>query len=233
MSNEVVVNGELKGKTQRLLDGPLKHVRAAALAAALLPLASIVATPASAQTAATSCPSGGTCGIVYNDTNGNGIIDVGDTPMEGVDVTACLLCNGTDNVTASTDLNGVFAFPVDACPSTCTIYVTIPTGTQASSLGPDNVGVSNGAGFSVATGVTLGSTANNFGFTPTAVAQPGTGTPGYWKNHPEAWPTGSITVGGVTYMKAHGDFLARQDRQGQDGHDVPVAGVSDAERNGR
>lgn len=28
---------------------------------------------------------------------------------------------------------------------------------------------------------------------------PGTGTPGYWMNHPEAWPINSITVGGVTY----------------------------------
>jgi hypothetical protein len=31
---------------------------------------------------------------------------------------------------------------------------------------------------------------------------PGTGTPGYWKNHPEAWPVDSITIGGVTYAKA-------------------------------
>jgi hypothetical protein len=33
------------------------------------------------------------------------------------------------------------------------------------------------------------------------VEQPGTGTPGYWKNHPEAWPVASITVGGVSYTK--------------------------------
>ncbi|MBI5040569.1 MAG: hypothetical protein HZB57_05030 [Gammaproteobacteria bacterium] len=30
----------------------------------------------------------------------------------------------------------------------------------------------------------------------------GTGTPGYWKNHSEAWPVESITIGGVTYPKA-------------------------------
>lgn len=34
------------------------------------------------------------------------------------------------------------------------------------------------------------------------VPSPGTGTPGYWKNHPEAWPVASITIGGVTYTKA-------------------------------
>lgn len=28
---------------------------------------------------------------------------------------------------------------------------------------------------------------------------PGTGTPGYWKNHPRAWPVDSIMIGGVTY----------------------------------
>ena len=45
-----VRQAELKDNTKQLLDGPLKHVRAAALAAALVPLASLVATPASAQT---------------------------------------------------------------------------------------------------------------------------------------------------------------------------------------
>ena len=48
MSHETVKTA-LQEQTQRLLDGPLKHVRVAALAAALLPLASIAATPASAR----------------------------------------------------------------------------------------------------------------------------------------------------------------------------------------
>jgi hypothetical protein len=29
-----------------------------------------------------------------------------------------------------------------------------------------------------------------------------TGTIGYWKNHPDAWPVNAITVGGVSYTKA-------------------------------
>ena len=29
----------------------------------------------------------------------------------------------------------------------------------------------------------------------------GTGTPGYWKNHPDAWPVESVTIGGVSYTK--------------------------------
>jgi hypothetical protein len=35
----------------------------------------------------------------------------------------------------------------------------------------------------------------------TTVTNPGTGTPGYWKTHPEAWPVQEITIGGVTYAR--------------------------------
>ncbi len=33
---------------------------------------------------------------------------------------------------------------------------------------------------------------------------PGTGTPGYWKNHPEAWPANAtpIVIGNYSYTKA-------------------------------
>jgi hypothetical protein len=35
---------------------------------------------------------------------------------------------------------------------------------------------------------------------PSDVWGVGTGTPGYWKNHPEAWPADGVTVGGVLYQ---------------------------------
>ena len=53
--SQAIVQTELQEKTQRLLAGPLKHIRAAALAAALLPLALVAVTPAAALT---QCPSG-------------------------------------------------------------------------------------------------------------------------------------------------------------------------------
>lgn len=34
---------------------------------------------------------------------------------------------------------------------------------------------------------------------PQSSSNPGTGTPGYWKNHPEAWPIEGIEIGGVLY----------------------------------
>ncbi len=38
---------------------------------------------------------------------------------------------------------------------------------------------------------------------------PGTGTPGYWKNHPEAWPVDSITIGEDTFTKAQAIALIK------------------------
>lgn len=50
----------------------------------------------------------------------------------------------------------------------------------------------------------------DFGFTQSAVTNPGTGTPGYWKNHPEAWPVQTITIGTTTYTKAQAIALLEQ-----------------------
>jgi len=193
---------ELRGKTQALLDGPLKHIRAAALAAALLPLASIAAAPASAQSV---CASGGVCGTVFNDANNNGIQDAGETGIEGVKVFVCQLCDGTDTIAGETGPGGTYSIFVPGGDTT--VSVLIPTGMVAS---PPNVGsdafdsdgIPDGGGFSVAAGVPADGTATDFGFFTLPVQQPGTGTPGYWKNHPEAWPVSSITVGGLTYTKA-------------------------------
>src|SRR5262245_28364840 len=86
---------ELRDQTQQLLDGPLKHIRVAALAAVLLPLASVAAAPASAQAV---CASGGVCGTVFNDTNNNGVQDAGETGIENVTVYVCQLCDGSDTI---------------------------------------------------------------------------------------------------------------------------------------
>jgi hypothetical protein len=195
---------EIQEQTQQLLHGPLKHIRAAALAAALLPLASVAATPVSAQEA---CPSGGLgiCGVVWDDQNNNGVRDTGEPGIEGAQV---YLSDGTDTLQVDTGPDGFYFFEVP--DGTYSVAVLIEAGTQAS---PPNVSVNNplgdsadsdgtpdGAGFSVATNVPF-NLATDFGFHTSAVQQPGTGTPGYWKNHPDAWPVDEITVGGVTYTK--------------------------------
>ncbi len=199
MSQEVRTT-ELHKKTQALLQGSLKHVRAAGLAAALVPLAAVAASTAEGQI----CSSAGmVCGIVFNDTNANGIQDAGEPVIENAVVTL-----GSDS--KATDINGYYEFVVE--PGTYEIAVQIPPGMQPS---PSNVGsndaldsdgVPDGVGNTLAS-VTLVSrlvsvSTTDFGFFVTPVQQPGTGTPGYWKNHPEAWPVSTITVGNVTYTKA-------------------------------
>jgi hypothetical protein len=193
----------LHHKTQQLMQGPLKHIKAAALAAALLPLASVAAKPAEAQNV---CASGGVCGTVFDDTNNNGTWDDTEPGIEGVKVFVCQLCDGTDTIDIETGPGGFYALQVP--PGATTIEVLIPTGTQPSppNVGTDDSwdsdGVPDGGGFSVASVPDANGSATDFGFHTLAVEQPGTGTPGYWKNHPDAWPVASITVGGVTYTKA-------------------------------
>lgn len=208
MSQDVRRN-ELHEQAQQLLQGPLQHVRGAALAAALLPLASVAAAPAAAQSA--TCASGGICGFVWEDTNNNGIQDAGEPGLVGAVVTL-----DSTGVTA-TDDQGFFFFAVDE--GSYVIAVQIPPGTQPSpaNAGDDSVdsdGVADGFGNSVATVGLVPDDTTDFGFFTSPVAQPGTGTPGYWKNHPEAWPVASISVGGVSYTKA--EAIAWLDKVGKD-----------------
>jgi hypothetical protein len=195
---------ELRKQTHALLQGPLKHIRGAALAAALLPLASVAAAPASAQTLCSS--SGTVCGFVFNDANNNGIQDAGEAGIENVKVSLVI---GDDTLQTETGSDGLYYFFVP--DGTYTIGVQVPQGTQPSptrvggNTTLDSDGAPDGLGFSVATVTVVGG--NNpdtdFGFfTPSLVQQPGTGTPGYWKNHPEAWPTNTIVVGNLSYTKA-------------------------------
>ena len=191
---------ELQVRTQKLLHGRLKHVRTAALALALVPLAAVAVQAATV----TQCSSAGNVrGFVWQDLNRNGIQDAGEPGIAGAVVSL------GPNVTA-TDANGYYEFFV--APGTYQIAVQVPPGTQTS---PSNVGsddnldsdgVPDGLGNSIAP-VTLleGATCQagtDFGFFVRPVAQVGTGTPGFWKNHPGAWPVSSITIGGVVYTKA-------------------------------
>jgi len=211
MSQEVGQT-ELKAKTQQLLDGPLKHIRAAAIAAALLPLASVAATPASAQG---MCPSAGVCGIVWDDLNGNGIQDAGEPGIEGASVSLYEGNNTTPIGTVDTGSNGVYYFEVP--DGTYTVRVFTGGGVQGKQPSPANVGSndtmdSDGVleGMYIAATVTLVGDENSdtdFGFHTSVASNPGTGTPGYWKNHPEAWPVDvsgapvTIMIGGVSYTK--------------------------------
>jgi hypothetical protein len=66
----------------------------------------------------------------------------------------------------------------------------------------------NGGGRTLYTGLINGAEKASlirFNFTVTQEG-PGTGTPGYWKNHPDAWPAETITIGDVLYQKPDAIF---------------------------
>jgi SdrD B-like domain len=204
---------ELQQQTQQLLQGPLKRIAGAGLAAALVPLAAVAVSTQQQR----FCQSGGTiCGYVWQDANNNGIRDAGELPIVGAVVQ---LDSGTP---IATDASGYYQFDPQA--GTYLVKVQIPPGTQPSphDQGSDDTvdsdGIADGVGNSVAT-VTLTAEApinasTDFGFSTPPSTPPGTGTPGYWKNHPEAWPVETITVGGVSYTKA--EAISWLERVGKD-----------------
>jgi hypothetical protein len=186
---------ELREKTRQLLQGPLKHVRVIGLAAALLPVAAVPAAAAPDQL----CSSGGNyCGFVWNDLNGNGIQDAGEPGIEGAVVTL------GDLVTATNNLG---YYELLAAPGTYELQVQIPPGAAPSpaNVGSDDTVDSDGvlSGSNSVTTIVVPEdgtlvTNTDFGFYVANII--GTGTPGYWMNHPEAWPA-TIVVGGISYSR--------------------------------
>jgi SdrD B-like domain len=197
---------ELRDRTQQLLDGPLKHIRGAALAAVLLPLASVAATPASAQAL---CPSGGVCGTVFNDANHNGIRDTGEGGLENVHV---LVMDSTGSVVigdAFTDVNGAYSvFVTGGTP--VMIAALIPTGYEPS---PSNVGndtfdsdgVNNDDGSSVATMIVNG-TATDFGFFTQTVPLPCTIPEASQVISPTSWNKFNVPFGMAPIVWVHAQF---------------------------
>jgi hypothetical protein len=211
---QVNTSSELKAQSQELLEGPLKHARTAALALALVPLAAVAATAALDSGCASSA---GICGTVFYDTNGNGVQDSGEPGISGVSVTITFTPpEGGDPVVlvVPTGPDGSYQSGTTPGGTTYTVSVQIPPDTTPSPANSpdtddehDSDGVPDGNGNSVAhftlpEGDPNGDGTTDFGFTSSGFSNPGTGTPGYWKNHPEAWPVSSVTVGGVTYTKA-------------------------------
>ena len=46
------------------------------------------------------------------------------------------------------------------------------------------------------------------------------GTPGYFGNHPEAWPMTTITIGGVTYNQDHAIYYMSKPSEGDKTYDM-------------
>ena len=199
-------------QNRRTQERAARHV--APIFTCALALAAVVGftRPAAAQVG-TNCGSEGLvlCGTVWHDLNMNGIQETGEGGYGGVEVT--VFSGSTAVSTFFTNPDGSYYFDaMTLAPNTdYTVVIDIPslgTGVQASPDGEgsdeesDSDGVDNTMGLSIFTfNSGFGSTDADFGFFNSQASQPGTGTPGYWKNHPNAWPVLSITIGGVLYSK--------------------------------
>jgi hypothetical protein len=142
--------------------------------------------------------------FVWHDLNANGVQDAGELGVENVTVNL-LDCAGNILATTTTNASGFYLFS-GLMPGNFNVQFVLPSGYAFS---PQNIGDdlfdsdADASGFTECTTLTAGENDLSWDagiyMLPT---NPGTGTPGYWKNHPEAWPVDSITIGGVVYTKA-------------------------------
>jgi hypothetical protein len=167
-------------------------------------------------------PGGDPCSIgdfVWEDLDHNGIQDGNEPGIEGVTVNL-YLADGTFVDGTTTDQNGYYLF-TDLPPGEYYVEFVKPdeyaftevnagdddevdsdadpsTGwTEAITIGPENcIDLTVDAGFYY------------------SAPPPGTGTPGYWKNHPDAWPVEQIVLGGVSYSKKEAIAILRRPPKG-------------------
>ncbi len=186
---------------------------------AVMAVASLLAAP----TDAAACRLG-IGNRVWYDVNMNGIQDAGEVGLNGVRLTISppYYANPQDPNSIVTETvtstgpgefgDGYYLFQPVQCGPEYMITVdmsTLPAGYVATLInaGPAAVDSDNPAGVSVTltdVGYDYVNDTIDFGFYPEQPPPPsvGTGTPGYWKNHPEAWPVQSIAIGNVSYTKA-------------------------------
>jgi hypothetical protein len=142
-------------------------------------------------------------GKVWCDADGDQKFSTGDVPVENISV---LVANasGSLSITASTKPDGTFFIELPHTADSYSAYI------KPASL-PDGTSVILPAGGIHTFALKEGADVDRFeqaNFLIKCPPQPspapgttGTRTPGYWKNHAEAWPVQSITIGGVTYSK--------------------------------
>ncbi|MCI0520181.1 MAG: hypothetical protein L0Z70_07970 [Chloroflexi bacterium] len=199
--------------------GSLILFRLTAALAVILAMFGLAVRPALAETP----PGSVIVDHVWEDLDMNGLWGVTEPDFPGVTVNL-FTCAGAFVATRSTNTGGD-AFFISLPAGDYFVEFIAPAGFVFS---PQNVGSDDAhdsdpdpltgrtACFTLAAGAiekTVHAGLYKFTPPPPPPTQPGTGTPGYWKNHPEAWPVEQITIGGVVFSKADALFwLGQNDR---------------------
>lgn len=151
---------------------------------------------------------------VFLDLDRDGVQDPGEPGIGGVTVNL-VDWNGTVLATTTTDPTGYYEFGVEAGT-----WKVVVVGPNFGAGGPlEGLTSTMGADDLVRSVVDANDFTYDFPYAPPAEA-PGTGTLGYWKNHPEAWPVDEITVGGVTYTKAEAIAILQTAGRGDKTYDM-------------
>ena len=141
--------------------------------------------------------------FVWNDINEDGIQDAGESGIHDVTVELYDCCDNLVDTTA-TDGSGIYSFIV--APGDYYVKFILPSGMVFS---PQDQGMDDAVdsdadlitGKTVCTTLDPGENDLTWDAGMYCITPPGTGTPGYWKNHPEAWPIEEIAIGSVIYTK--------------------------------
>jgi len=190
------------------MDGQNTVMRATRLLACAALATGMFATRAAAET--TTCPLDegrlAICGVVFDDADSNKVQGGTEPNIGGPDVIVVAVNTSTHVVyTAETSCDVMY-------PETCGFYGigNIPAGTydvcviKASDVQScDGHSETQSVPVPPGAGVTVPGVPQDIGRpgAPVVSSGPGTGTPGYWKNHPEAWPVTTIQIGNKTYTR--------------------------------
>ena len=137
---------------------------------------------------------------VWDDANGDGVQDAGETGLAGVTLS---LVDASGNVvaTTTTDADGYYYF-ADIEAGNYTVVVdasTLPAGYVAT--WDSDGGTLGTTSVTVVDDVVILTV--DFGYQFQETGDPWCPrTPGYWKNHLDMWPVSSLTIGGVVYDEA-------------------------------
>jgi hypothetical protein len=147
---------------------------------------------------------------VWIDTNKNGVQDAGELGFGGVTVNL-QNCSGVVLATTTTGPLGEYHF-TELNAGSYRVQFVLPSG-YAFSPADQGGNDANDSDANTSSGlspcVTLAAGEQNYTvdagiYSKTTTPPPsgvGTGTPGYWMNHPNAWPVTSIVIGGTTYTR--------------------------------
>jgi hypothetical protein len=155
---------------------------------------------------------------VWLDRNCDGVQDETESGLEGVTVN---LYSAGDLVvpiaTTVTGPGGAYSFDSvttpDLVPGSYVVQFVLPNGytfttPNATADGSDSDAGAGGYSHTVVLGADDSDDTIDAGLC--YFENPGTGTPGYWKTHPEAWPVTTISIGGVLYTREAAIALMQQ-----------------------